>query len=137
MKPSTSLVNFTPISTGFASEEFRTAGTADEFHKLLLLRGHPPAAIETVMPAPADSMLPLASIARLRMVAMPNAHGGQSELRAAPPRARCQVAPPSVDTSTPATAPPLSVAVPLIVSGLPPCTWLPDTGEVMEDTGAN
>ena len=48
----------------------------------------------------------------------------------------CQVEPPSVETSTPATTPPpLSVAVPLIVTVLPFANVAPADGEVIVEVG--
>ena len=53
---------------------------------------------------------------------------------AARPVAGCQVVPPSVETSTPPTTPPVSVAVPVMVVKLPDCT-VPPVGEVMVEFG--
>ena len=51
--------------------------------------------------------------------------------------AGCQVVPPSVETSTPATTPPpASVAVPLMVTAEPSDTVAPCDGELMDDVGA-
>ena len=50
------------------------------------------------------------------------------------PVARCQVAPPSTDTSTAASRPPASDAVPVTVTS--PETELPAAGEVIALTGA-
>ena len=44
------------------------------------------------------------------------------------PVAGCQVVPPSVETSTPATAPPASVAVPEIVNRVPSAIAAPGDG---------
>src|SRR4051812_49139992 len=51
------------------------------------------------------------------------------------PLAICQVRPPSVDTSTPATTPPASVAVPEIVDSAPSCRVAPAAGEVIAAVG--
>src|SRR4051794_41817688 len=51
------------------------------------------------------------------------------------PVARRQVAPPSVETSTPATVPLVSDAVPLIVTVVPDATDALAAGEVIVDTG--
>ena len=52
------------------------------------------------------------------------------------PVAVVHVVPPSVDTSTLATCPlPLSLAVPLIVVGVPLMTVAPDAGEVIVEVG--
>ena len=51
--------------------------------------------------------------------------------------ARCQVAPPSVETSTAARRPPPpSAAVPVMVTGVPTCRTAPAAGEVIVDVGA-
>jgi hypothetical protein len=53
------------------------------------------------------------------------------------PVAGCQVVPPSVETSTPATTPPPeSVAVPEIVTGVPSAKLAPGAGLVIVDAGA-
>lgn len=52
------------------------------------------------------------------------------------PVAGCQVSPPSVDTSTPATRPPTSVAVPLTVTSDPLATEVAGAGEVIVALGA-
>ena len=49
--------------------------------------------------------------------------------------AGCQDAPPSVDTSTPATRPPTSVAVPLTVTVVPLAIDAPDAGVLIVATG--
>src|SRR4051812_15350844 len=128
MKPSASLLNLTPTSTALVSSELAMIGTADGFQSVV--HGHVPAITETVAPAPADSMLPLSSIARVRIVADPTVPGFQPKLQLDPPCARCHVAPLSTDTSTPATLPPpLSVAVPLMVTWSPLDTDAPAAGE--------
>ncbi len=51
--------------------------------------------------------------------------------------ARCQVVPPSIDTSTaPTTPPPVSEAVPETVTGYPTVTVDPEAGDVICDFGA-
>src|SRR5436305_888757 len=135
MKPSMSLLNLTPSSYGLASDELGFVGTVDGFHRFG--HGQAPTTTDTVMPLPADSRLPLSSIARLRSVADPSPPGDQSKLQVVVPCATCQVVPPSTDTSTLATTPPpLSVAVPLIVTRLPLSTCPPAAGDVMTDVGA-
>ena len=48
----------------------------------------------------------------------------------------CQVVPPSVETSTPATTPPpASVAVPLMVTAEPSDKVAPDDGDVIVEVG--
>src|ERR1041384_939834 len=95
----------------------------------------------TVEPAPGVSTLPLSSYARLRRLALtlaePGPDGVQLRLHEAVPDAWRHVVPPSVDTSTLVTTPPpASVAVPVIVIGVPPCTAAPLAGKVMLDVGA-
>jgi hypothetical protein len=51
--------------------------------------------------------------------------------------AKCQVRPPSVETSTAPTAPPLSTAVPVIVAGVPMLNWWPAAGAVMAEVGGS
>src|SRR4051794_7949691 len=51
------------------------------------------------------------------------------------PVAGCQLAPLSVDTSTPATMPPLSAAVPVTVTAVPSTTTAPATGLVIVEVG--
>ena len=51
------------------------------------------------------------------------------------PDALCQVAPPSTDTSTPATCPSTSVATPLITTGWPSMKLEPLPGVATEDMG--
>jgi hypothetical protein len=52
------------------------------------------------------------------------------------PVASRQVAPPSVDTSTAATVPPTSLAVPVTVTSVCCTTLAPPVGAVMVDVGA-
>src|SRR4051794_28316508 len=93
----------------------------------------------TFTPTPADgvSRLPLSSTARVRIVVagLPCAFHVYVQLDV--PLAGCHVAPPSVETSTPATTPPpVSVAVPEIVVGVPSAMTAPAEGEEIEDVGA-
>src|SRR6185295_5903704 len=104
MKPSMSLVNCTPSSTALPSAALGTVGAAVGRHRLV--QGHSPWAIETVLPAPADSRLPLSSMARTLIVAEPGTPGVQSKLHRLVPFAAFHVVPPSTDTSTPETMPP-------------------------------
>src|SRR3954469_24824670 len=135
MNPSMSLLNLTPSSYGFESAALGLVGTVDGFHRLG--HGHAPTTTDTLMPGPADSRFPLSSTARVRMVADPRTAGDQSKLHVEVPDAACHVVPPSTDTSTLATTPPpLSAAVPLIVTRLPFSTWPPAAGEVTPDVGA-
>src|ERR1700730_9748017 len=93
--------------------------------------------IVTDTPALGDSRLPLSSTARLLMVAGPGRPVFQEYVHDVVPLAGCQVEPPSVETSTPAsTPPPLSAAVPDTVTVAPLPTVAPGAGEVIEDVGA-
>src|SRR5918993_1298058 len=135
MKPSTSLLNFTPSSYSPESAALALAGTADEFHRLV--HGHSPTMIETVMPDPTDSTLPLSSVALVLMVAVPTMPGVHSIVHDDVPVAFFHVVPPSTDTSTPPTVPPpLSTAVPLIVVRLPLSTEPLCVGDVTVEVGA-
>src|SRR5215467_6410316 len=112
MNPSTSLLNCMPSSTALVSELLGTVGT--ELGLQTLVHGHSPCAIDTVLPAPAVSRLPLSSIARALMVAVPGTPGVQSKVHSDVPCAAFHVVPPSTETSTPATMPPpCSTAVPV------------------------
>ncbi len=51
------------------------------------------------------------------------------------PVAGCHVLPPSSDTSTPPTTPPVSAAVPVTVTRAPSATVLPAAGEVTAEDG--
>src|SRR5438876_9677352 len=98
MKPSMSLLNFTPNSTALPSAALGTVGVAAGLHRLV--HGHVPTTTVTLTPAPADSRLPLSSTARLRIVTAPSTLGDQSKLHVEVPDATCHVVPPSTDTST-------------------------------------
>src|SRR4051794_7564602 len=89
----------------------------------------------TVTPAPAVWRLPLSSTARHLTVVdgLPWAVHVYDQLVV--PLASCQVVPPSVETSTPATEPPpVSVAVPVSVTCVPSATVA--GGLVIADVGA-
>ena len=97
----------------------------------------------TVVPAPGAAMLPLSSVARTLIVVEgePWAIHGYVQLTvvAAWPVivAGCQVEPPSVETSTPATTPPpASVELPETVTLLPSVRCWPAVGELIVDVGA-
>src|SRR4051812_47815530 len=124
-----SLRNLTPSSTGLASPASMIAGVAAAFHRLE--HGQLPLLTVTVIPGPAISMLPLSSIARLRIVDGPGPPGSQLYVQLEPPCAACHVAPPSVETSTAATSPFVSVAVPAMVNTVPEPIGDPPVGDVM------
>src|SRR3954466_16307144 len=135
MNPSRRLLNLPPSSYGLRSAALGLVGTAEGFHRFG--HGQAPTTTETDTPAPADSRLPLSSPARLRIVPAPRTPGDQSKLHVEVPDAVCHVVPPSTDTSTEATTPPpLSAAVPVMVTRLPFSTCPPLAGEVMVEAGA-
>src|SRR5690242_9846812 len=74
---------------------------------------------------------PLSSVARTRIVADPVVPGRHEYVQEARPVAGCQVAPSSVETSTPPTTPPpVSAAVPEMTVGEPAATVAPAAGAV-------
>src|SRR6266542_1290431 len=81
-------------------------------------------------------MFPLSSIARLCSVAVPEVDATQLYDQLVVPMAGCQVLPPSVDTSTPATTPPTSAAVPVMEMLAPLVNEAPAVGEVMTEVGS-
>src|SRR3954452_10038871 len=88
-------------------------------------------------PAPGLSMLPLSSTARVRTVLEGAPWAIQVNDHELVPVAGRQVAPPSVDTSTPPTTPPpVSAAVPEIVTREPSVIVAPPTGDEIDDVGA-
>src|SRR5262245_44962192 len=116
MVPATSDWNFTPSSTALPSPLI-AAGVAEVPNRL---QGQvwPPTA--TVTPAEGLSTLPLSSVARDLIVTWPAPDARQVYDQLPRPVAGCQLAPPSVDTSTPPTTPPpWSPAVPVIVTLVP------------------
>src|SRR5262245_56613368 len=86
-------------------------------------------------PGPGVSMFTLSSMARVLMVSGPSAVGRKVKLHEVVPAARFQVVPPSTDTSTAATTPPTSLAVPVTVTGEPTGTVAPVAGDVMAEVG--
>ncbi len=80
--------------------------------------------------------MPLSSTARVLIVLVGLPCAIQLYVQLVVPVAGCQVKPPSVDTSTPATVPPESVAAPVIVTAVPSGTLPPGAGEVIVDVGA-
>src|SRR5262245_66120203 len=78
-----------------------------------------PSTIVTVLSVGGSCTFPLLSIARLLIVTRPRGLGVQEKLQVTSPRpsmAIFQVAPPSNDTSTLATTPPVSLAVPFMMA---------------------
>src|SRR5690242_10961158 len=130
--PATSLVNFTPSSTELVSPESTSPALSVTFDPQI---EHGQAMFTEVPPG--VSVLPLSSVARDSIVVdgLPCAVQvyDQVTLAAAGDMVvtGCQVLPPSVDTSTPATTPPPSVAVPETVTLAPSARFAPAEGEVM------
>jgi hypothetical protein len=81
-------------------------------------------------------MFPLLSTARLLIVAGPCVVGVQLKLHVVVPVAALKVAPPSTETSTRVTdPPPVSLAVPLMVTVVPVNTVAPGAGDVIVVVG--
>src|SRR5438128_12041105 len=119
MKPLMSERNFTPTVIAAPSRLFGPTVTVEghSMHGQLVAAGAPTV---TETPDDGDSMFRLSSVARLRMLTVPCADGVHRYDQFPRPFARCHVAPPSRDTSTPPTTPPpASVAEPLIVICVP------------------
>ncbi len=92
-----------------------------------------PAAVIVTL-GPGFSRLALSSVARTRICRVPVVTGVKLKLQLLVPDAGCHVAPPSTDTSTPATTPPVSLAVPVTLTV--PGTVAPGNGVLMTVTGA-
>src|SRR6266550_5772197 len=90
----------------------------------------------TVVTAVGCSRLPVSSTARLLMLAVPSTPGRQLNVQFSRPAARRHVDPPSTETSMPPTTPPpLSVAVPLIVTSVSAGMLTPFAGDAIADVG--
>src|SRR6476659_8876922 len=125
MEPAVSVRNFRPSSTELESDSFGFCGTALAGQ---MVHGHVRPPTVTLTPDDGAPMFALSSVARARSVAVPALLGVHVHV----PVARCQVAPLSVETSTPATTPPpVSVAVPDTVTALPTLVLEPFAGAVM------
>src|SRR5919199_3808714 len=137
IEPAVSLRNFTPTSVAEASGSAATPGVAVLDQILHVDVPVVPDPMVTDVPADGVSRLPLSSTARLLIVVEPpHAPAVHEYVQLPRPVATCQVVPPSVETSTPPTTPPVSVAVPLIVTLLPGATVVPEAGDVIVDVGA-
>src|SRR5262245_41780476 len=80
---------------------------------------------------------PLLSTARLLIVACPGVVGVQLKLHEVVPVAAIKAPPPSTETSTRATdPPPVSLAVPVMLTVNLANTAAPDAGEVIAEVGA-
>src|SRR6266516_473556 len=126
--PSVCAKNFTPSSTDGVSVVAGVAGV--RLPKMLYRAVMASCTVDVDAP-----MLALSSTARawIGWVARPLAKKVYVQL--AVPEAGCQLTPPSVDTSTPATNPPTSAAVPCAVTCAPLATE-PPVGEVIAAVGA-
>src|SRR5215467_7518987 len=130
--PALSLRNRTPSSTPCGSLFDATSGVAVLSQ---MLHGHTRYTV-TVTPVDGCSMLPLSSVALLRIVIVPTAVGVQVYVQLPVPDAGCHVAPSRETSTAPTTPPPASLAVPLIVMGTPNSITAPGTGDVIVDVGA-
>src|SRR5215467_4263566 len=128
INPALSLRNRTPTSIPCGSLFESTAGVAVLSQ---MLHGHSLYTV-TVRPVDGCSVLPLSSVALLRIVSVPWTFGVQVYVQLPVPDAGCHVAP-SRETSTAPTAPPVSLAVPLIVMGTPNSIAAPGTSDVIVD----
>jgi hypothetical protein len=79
---------------------------------------------------------PLLSTARLLIVVAPATEGVHKKVQEVVPLAAAKVVPPSTDTSTLATVPPpVSLAVPVMVTVVPVNTVVPGAGDVIVEVG--
>src|SRR5437764_3357282 len=128
--PATSEVNLTPTVMALVSPESLVTGVAFPH----IEQGHE---TFTVMPLEGVSTFPPSSIARVMILAVGTRFGTQLYDQELVPVAGCQVEPPSVETSTPATTPPpLSFAVPEIVILVPSARDALSVGDAMVEVGA-
>src|SRR6185295_10789341 len=119
------------MGLGSAASTFQ--GLAEEGQSV---QGHPAGMMFTVVTADGCSRLPVSSTARLMMFAAPRTPGLQLNVQLSRPDARRHVDPPSTETSTPPTTPPpLSVAVPLIVTVVWDGMFAPLVGDVIVEVG--
>src|SRR5262245_27987093 len=123
--------NFVPSSTELGSPS--SSGAGGTVAALQMLQGHERDAVTlTVTPAEGASMLPLSSKPRLLIVTLPTPATVPLNVQEVVPVAAAQVAPPSIETSTPTrTPPPFSVAVPVTVTAAPDENVAPETGDEM------
>src|SRR5262245_23666068 len=96
----------------------------------------PPTAILTLIAAGGFCTFPLSSTARLLIVTRPGVVSVLLKLQEVVPVAALKVAPPSTDTSTRATVPPpVSLAVPVMLTAVPVNISAPALGDVIVDVG--
>src|SRR3954447_3316614 len=116
--------NLTPSSTGGVSPESAVAGASEPKSE------HPHPTLTTTL-LEGVSMLPLSSVARAVMIVDGFPCAVQVYVQLVVPDAGCHVAPPSRETSPPATTPPpASLAVPEMVTFEPSATVEPAAGDV-------
>src|SRR5215471_5768192 len=140
MKPSVSTRKRTPSSFAVTSPPSSTGGTVELSHAVHGQAGGPAGVTVTLTPGPGVSRFPQSSTARTRSVTAPGVCGVQAYVQFAFPVAGAHVVPPSTDTSTPPTLPPLdsppaSTAVPLIVTVTPAGVVPPLNGNPIDDVG--
>src|SRR3954447_16542410 len=114
MKPGASARNLTPSSISLGSD---SPGAAKELSQIE--QGQVRATISTLFWSPGFSRLVLSSVARAITDAAPALPGVHLYFHDSRPSAGCQLAPPSVATSTAATCPLASLEVPVTVIGVP------------------
>src|SRR5205823_5273244 len=132
-KPAVIDRNLTPSSTAGGSGKLATDGVDVTSQ---MLHGHVCVLMTlTVALGPGVSTLPLSSVARLLITTEPAVAGLQWYVQLSRPVAECHDAPLSTDTSTAATIPPVSTAVPLIVMLAPTTTVDPLVGEPIVEVG--
>src|SRR5207249_11862013 len=125
--------NLTPTSMALASFTSICQGTADVSQ---MVHGQAASVTVTVLALVVASRLPLSSTARLIRFVVPRMPGLHVKLQLSRPSARRHVVPPSTETSTaPTTPPPLSVAVPVIVTDDSADRPAPLAGDGMVDVG--
>ena len=129
------MLGWTPSSTDAASEASTVPGVVAGF-QIVHGQARTGGSTVTATPGPGVSRFPQSSAARLLIVTGPAAPVFHSYVQLDVPLARFHVAPPSTDTSTTPTAPSASVAVPLIVTSVPPGTWPPARGKPIADEAA-
>src|SRR5262249_9896481 len=124
--------NLRPTSMALGSLTSTCQGTADASQ---IVQGQLAAVIVIAVGVFGASMFPLSSTARLKMFTAPRTPGRQVKLQLSSPTARCHVVPPLTETSTAPTTPPLSAAVPVIVTDDSAAKLAPFEGLVMVDVG--
>ena len=115
-------LNFTPTSNGCPSWSLGSVGLIVAGKILQGQVGIDPPIVTLMLledpDAPGTPMLPLSSKPRTLIVAGPGNVGVQLKVQLDVPLTNCQVVPPSTEISTPASTPPTSLALPLIVTAL-------------------